>query len=42
VFVAVSILQLYEEGLVDLDDDVNTHMPFSIRYARARRIINLE
>ena len=32
VFVAVSILQLYEEGLVDLDDDVNTHMPFSIRH----------
>jgi CubicO group peptidase (beta-lactamase class C family) len=32
VFVAVSILQLYEEGLVGLDDDVNTHMPFSIRH----------
>jgi len=32
VFVAVSILQLYEEGSVGLDDDVNTHMPFSIRH----------
>ena len=32
VFVAVSILQLYEEGLVGLDDDVNTYMPFSIRH----------
>ena len=32
VFVAVSILQLYDEGLVGLDDDVNTHMPFSIRH----------
>ena len=32
VFVAISILQLYEEGLIGLDDDVNTHMPFSIRH----------
>jgi len=32
VFVAVSILQLYDEGFVGLDDDVNTHMPFSIRH----------
>ena len=32
VFVAVSILQLYEEGLIGLDDDVNIHMPFSIRH----------
>ena len=32
VFVAVSILQLYEEGSVGLDDDVNMHMPFSIRH----------
>ena len=32
VFVAVSILQLYDEGLVGLDDDVNTHMPFNIRH----------
>ncbi|MCW4013831.1 MAG: beta-lactamase family protein, partial [Candidatus Bathyarchaeota archaeon] len=32
VFVAVSILQLYEKGLIDLDDDVNTYMSFSIRH----------
>jgi CubicO group peptidase (beta-lactamase class C family) len=32
VFVAVSILQLYEEGLVGLDDDVNMYLPFSIRH----------
>ena len=32
VFVAISILQLYEEGLINLDDDVNTYMPFSIRH----------
>jgi len=32
VFVAVSILQLNDEGLIGLDDDVNTHMPFSIRH----------
>ena len=32
VFVAVSILQLYDEGLIGLDDDVNTHMPFIIRH----------
>jgi len=32
VFVAVSILQLYDEGLVGLDDDVNTYMPFNIRH----------
>jgi len=32
VFVAVSILQLYEDGLIELDDDVNMYMPFSIRH----------
>jgi CubicO group peptidase (beta-lactamase class C family) len=32
VFVAISILQLYEEGLMGLDDDVNKHLPFSIRH----------
>ena len=32
VFVAISILQLYDEGLIGLDDDVNTHMPFNIRH----------
>jgi len=32
VFVSVSILQLYDEGLLGLDDDVNRYMPFSIRH----------
>ena len=32
VFVSISILQLYEEGLIGLDDDVNNYMPFSIRH----------
>jgi len=32
VFVAVSILQLYDEKLIGLDDDVNTYLPFSIRH----------
>jgi len=32
VFVAISILQLYDEGLIGLDDDVNMHMAFSIRH----------
>ena len=32
VFVAVSILQLYDEALIGLDDDVNTYLPFSIRH----------
>jgi CubicO group peptidase (beta-lactamase class C family) len=34
VFVAVSILQLYENGLIGLDDDVNTYIPFGIRHPR--------
>ena len=34
VFVAVSILQLYEEALIGLDDDINTYIPFSIRHPR--------
>jgi len=32
VFVSISILQLYEEGLIELDDDVNNYMPFNIRH----------
>ena len=28
---ATAILQLYEQGLLDLDDDVNTYLPFSLR-----------
>ena len=32
VFVAISILQLYEKEIIGLDDDVNNYMPFSIRH----------
>ncbi len=32
VFVSISLLQLYEDGLIGLDDDVNYYMPFSIRH----------
>jgi CubicO group peptidase (beta-lactamase class C family) len=32
MFVAVSILQLHEDGLIDIDDDVNDHIPFDIRH----------
>ena len=28
---AVAIMQLYEQGLFDLDDDVNDYLPFSLR-----------
>jgi CubicO group peptidase (beta-lactamase class C family) len=31
-FVATAILQLYERGLIDLDDDVNEVLPFSLRH----------
>ncbi|MCX6666511.1 MAG: serine hydrolase [Euryarchaeota archaeon] len=30
-FTATALLQLYEQGLVNLDDDVNTYLPFSLR-----------
>ena len=32
VFDATAILQLYEKGLVDLDADINTYLPFSVRH----------
>jgi CubicO group peptidase (beta-lactamase class C family) len=32
MFVAVSILQLHEDGLIDIDGDVNDHIPFDIRH----------
>ncbi len=32
VFVAISILQLYEQGALDLDDDVNEYIGFSLRH----------
>jgi CubicO group peptidase (beta-lactamase class C family) len=31
-FVATAILQLYERGLIDVDGDVNEHLPFSLRH----------
>jgi CubicO group peptidase (beta-lactamase class C family) len=30
VFTAISILQLYDHGIIDLDDNVNDYLPFSI------------
>jgi len=30
-FTATAIMQLYEKGLLDLDDDVNKYLPFSLR-----------
>jgi len=30
-FVATAIMQLYEKGLLQLDDDVNSHIPFTIK-----------
>lgn len=32
VFVAISILQLYEDGSIGLDDDVNDYLPFTIEH----------
>ncbi len=31
-FVATAVLQLYERGLIDLDDDVNQYLPFVLRH----------
>ena len=31
-FVATAILQLYERGQIDLDDDVNQYLPFEVRH----------
>ncbi|MDJ0753612.1 MAG: serine hydrolase domain-containing protein [Ardenticatenaceae bacterium] len=31
-FVATAVLQLYERGEIDLDDDVNTYLPFKLRH----------
>ncbi len=28
---ATAIMQLYEKGLIDLDEDINTYLPFSLR-----------
>jgi CubicO group peptidase (beta-lactamase class C family) len=32
--VATAVLQLHEGGLIDLDDDVNEYLPFSLRHPR--------
>jgi CubicO group peptidase (beta-lactamase class C family) len=31
-FTATAIMQLVEQGLIDLDDDVNEYLPFSVRH----------
>jgi CubicO group peptidase (beta-lactamase class C family) len=31
-FVAAAVLQLYERGLIGLDDDVNEYLPFDVRH----------
>ena len=30
-FTAVAVMQLYERGQLDLDEDINTYLPFEIR-----------
>ena len=32
LFTATAIMQLYEDGLIDLEDDVNDYLPFNIRH----------
>ncbi|MHA2143704.1 MAG: serine hydrolase domain-containing protein, partial [Candidatus Thorarchaeota archaeon] len=32
VFTAISMLQLHEAGIIDLDDDVNDYLPFDVRH----------
>jgi CubicO group peptidase (beta-lactamase class C family) len=31
-FVSTAILQLYEQGLIGLDDDINNYLPFTVRH----------
>jgi CubicO group peptidase (beta-lactamase class C family) len=31
-FIATAVLQLYERGALDLDDDVNDYLPFAVRH----------
>jgi len=31
-FIGTAIMQLYEQGLIDLDADVNTYLPFNVRH----------
>ena len=30
--IATGVLQLYEKGLIDLEDDISDHLPFSVRH----------
>lgn len=31
---ATAVMQLFERGRIDLDDDINAHMPFAVRHPR--------
>lgn len=31
-FIATAVLQLYEHGLIDLDEDINKYLPFAVRH----------
>jgi len=31
LFIVVSVMQLWEEGLIDLDEDINQYLPFDVR-----------
>lgn len=31
LFIAISVMQLWEEGLIDLDADINQYLPFEVR-----------
>jgi CubicO group peptidase (beta-lactamase class C family) len=33
-FTATAILQLYEDGLIDLDEDINEYLPFPVRHPK--------
>lgn len=32
IFITTAILQLWEQGLIDLDDDINEYLPYSVRH----------
>jgi CubicO group peptidase (beta-lactamase class C family) len=34
-FITTALLQLWEQGLIDLDDDINTYLPYSVRHPDA-------
>jgi CubicO group peptidase (beta-lactamase class C family) len=34
-FIAAALLQLREQGLIDLDDDINAYLPYSVRHPDA-------